>query len=251
MNDAMEAEFDVLARWTVEAVQRLGPDHALPAACQGSASPAGLDWLSHACGLAPGVRLLDVGGGTGGPAAYAASRSGARPLLVEPMPGACRAATRLFGLAAVVGAGEALPVATGGAEAAWCLGVLCTSPRRPALLRELRRVLRPGRPLGLLVFVRHAKRLPDAPEGNDFPSPAELHRQLDAAGLAVADRAELAELAPPPPSWVAKADRVSDAVAREHRSDPRYDQVHDQRDRMARLLADGAVTGLLVHARAT
>ena len=39
MTDAMEAEFDLVAEWTRQAVRELGDDHALPAACQGSASP--------------------------------------------------------------------------------------------------------------------------------------------------------------------------------------------------------------------
>ena len=38
----MSDEFDVLARWTVEAVQRLGPDHALPAAIDGSGKVRGI-----------------------------------------------------------------------------------------------------------------------------------------------------------------------------------------------------------------
>jgi len=92
MTDAMDAEFDLVAEWTRQAVRELGDDHALPAACQGSASPVALDWLAHACGLGPGTRLLDVGGGTGGPAAYAIREFRARPLVVDPMPGACRTA---------------------------------------------------------------------------------------------------------------------------------------------------------------
>ena len=127
MTDAMEAEFDLVAEWTRQAVRELGDDHALPAACQGSASPVALDWLAAACGLSAGTRLLDVGGGTGGPAAYAAETFGARPLVVDPMPGACRTARALFGLPVAVGAGEALPVGNGAATAVWCLGVLCTT----------------------------------------------------------------------------------------------------------------------------
>jgi ubiquinone/menaquinone biosynthesis C-methylase UbiE len=250
MTDPMEAEFDLVAEWTRQAVLQLGEDHALPAACQGSASPAALDWLGAACGVTAGTRLLDVGGGTGGPAAYAAQEFGARPLLVEPMPGACRTARELFGLPVVVGTGEALPVATGAAQAVWCLGVLCTTPHRPALLRELRRVLTDDGDLGLLVFERCAARLPDTPEGNDFPTAAELDRQLHAAGFVVADRTPYAELAPAPRSWSERADRVSAAVAAEHGADPRYRTARDQQERIAKLLDDGAIGGELVHVRA-
>jgi SAM-dependent methyltransferase len=209
-----------------------------------------LDWLATACRVGSGTRLLDVGGGTGGPAAYALRRFGARPLVVEPMRGACRTARELFGLPVVVGTGEALPIATGALQAAWCVGVLCTTPRRPMVLRELRRVLTDDGDLGLLVFERAAARLPDIPEGNDFPTAAELDRQLHAAGFAVVDRTPYAELAPAPPSWSERADRVSAAVAAAHGTDPRYRTARDQQQRIAKLLDDGAIGGELVHARA-
>lgn len=250
MTDAMEAEFDLVAEWTLRAVRRLGEDHALPAACQGSASPVALDWLADACGVTAGTRLLDVGGGTGGPAAYAARRFGARPVVVDPMPGACRTARELFGLPVVVGAGEALPV-TPGFPAIWCLGVLCTTPRRPAVLRELWRVLADDGDLGLLVFERRTARLHDVPEGNDFPTSAELDRQMGDAGLTVVDRVACDELAPAPESWAQRADRVEAAVAAEHGADPRYRAALDQQRRIADLLADGQVVGELVHARRT
>ncbi len=249
MTDPMEAEFDAVAGWTWRAVRQLGEDHALPAACQGSASPAVLDWLAQACGVTADTRLLDVGGGTGGPAAYAARRFAARPLLVDPMPGACRTAHELFGLPAVVGAGEALPIASGALRAVWCLGVLCTTPRRPAVLRELRRVLHDGGELGLLVFERHSARLPDVPEGNDFPTPTELDRQIRGAGLAIVDRVACAELAPTPRSWRERAERVQTVIAAEHGSDPRYRMAADRQRRIAELLGAGEVSGELVHAR--
>ena len=123
----MEIEFDTVARWTEDVVSDLGPEYAIPAACRGSASPAGLDRLCR--DLRPGMRLGDIGGGTGGPAAYAAEQAEVAPVVVDPMPGACRAAARLFGLDAVVGAGEQVPLATGSLDACWC------RLARPAILR--------------------------------------------------------------------------------------------------------------------
>lgn len=251
MTDAMAAEFDLMADWTRQAIRRLGQDHALPAACQGSASPAALDWLAHACRLTPGTRLLDAGGGTGGPAAYAAHRFAARPLLIDPMRGACRTARELFALPTAVAAGEALPIATDAVRAAWCLGVLCTTPQRPAILRELRRVLADDGDLGLLVFERHTTRLDDTPEGNDFPGPAELDRQLRAAGFVIVDQVGCDDLAPTPKSWTERADRVQAAIAAEHGTDPRYRQAQDQQQRIANLLADGQIGGRLILARAS
>ena len=40
--EPMVEEFDTVASWTADAVQELGQDHALPAACRGSGSPAAL-----------------------------------------------------------------------------------------------------------------------------------------------------------------------------------------------------------------
>jgi SAM-dependent methyltransferase len=247
-SDALEAEFDVVARWTLDAVRQLGEDHAVPAGCRGSASPAALAWLGEACELGSDSVLLDVGGGVGGPSAYAAERFGIRPVLVEPMIGAVRAAAALFGIPAIVGAGERLPLATGSIPAAWCLGVLCTTQQKAAVLGELHRVLAPGAPLGLLVFLADEPEPAGAPEGNQFPTADELDRLLAEAGFDVVEQAELADFADAPLSWTERADRVEQAVEQAHAGDPRLAVARDQERRIGRLLADGRVTGRLVHA---
>src|SRR5690242_867147 len=150
---AMVAEFDDVAGWTADAVERLGERYAIPAACRGSANPAALAWLAEACELRAGSVLLDVGAGAGGPAAWAAGRFGVRPILLEPMPTACRAAARLFGLPVVSADGCRIPLRTGSVDAAWCLGVLDTVRDKVAVLREIHRVLPPGASLGLLVVI--------------------------------------------------------------------------------------------------
>jgi SAM-dependent methyltransferase len=245
---AMEAEFDSVASWTRDAVVALGHDHAIPAACRGTASPAALAWLGEACELAAGSRLLDAGAGVGGPAAYAAERFGVRPVLVEPMPGACRAARDLFGFPTVAGSGERLPVATGSMDAVWCLVVLCTTREKPALLGELRRVVDRGRPVGLFVLVAERTPVPDAPEGNAFPTHDELAALLDGAGLDLVQQVAAADFAGAPVSWKERIDRVEAAVAEAHGDDPRFAQAREQEERMGRLLGDGSVTGWLLHA---
>ncbi|NEA21693.1 methyltransferase domain-containing protein, partial [Actinomadura bangladeshensis] len=72
---------------------------------------------------------------------------GVRPVLLERMPAACRAAARLFGLPVITADGARIPLRTGSADAAWCLGVLDTVRDKAALLGEIRRVLAPGAPL--------------------------------------------------------------------------------------------------------
>jgi SAM-dependent methyltransferase len=246
----MEAEFDTVAGWTEAVVAELGAEYAVPAACRGSASPSALTWLAQACRLAGGTHLVDVGGGMGGPAAFADREYKACPTVVEPMLEACRAAKRLFGLSVVAGNGEQLALATGSADAAWCLGVLCTTSEKAAVLRELHRVLRPGAPLGLLVYVALAGEVTEAPAGNAFPTPDELTALLAAAGFDVADRVDLVDLPDAPRDWQERIDRVERAITHAHDGDPRLAQARDQEQRMVALLDAGKVGGRLLVAHA-
>lgn len=68
------------------------------------------------------------------------------------------------------------------------------------------------------------------------------------AAIAV-DRLPYDELPPTPSAWSERADRVQAVIAAEHGTDPRYRVAQDQQQRIAGLLADGAVGGELVHAR--
>jgi len=247
---AMDAEFDVFATWTVEAVQRLGPDHAIPAGCRGSASPGALAWLGEACELAEGSSLVDVGGGVGGPAAFAAERFGVHPILIEPMLGACRAAQTLFGMPSLAGSGDRLPLASGSVDAAWCLGVLCTTTQKAEVIGELRRVLRPGASLGLLVFVAAQPHPPGSPDGNEFPTTAMVLELLAKAGFDVVEQVDAEDFAEAPLSWTERADRVQHAIEQTHAADPRFALAQDQQQRISHLLATGQVTGKLLHATA-
>src|ERR687889_1436013 len=168
-SEAMEAEFGTVAGWTEEAVRALGPEYAVPAGCRGSGSAGALRWLADRLDLRPGTRFLDAGAGVGGPAGWLAGDRGARPVCAEPMVAAARAGARLFGLPSVAASAQQLPFADGTFDAAWCLGVLCTTSDKAGALAELRRVLRDGARLGLLVFVADAPLPPPLPEGNEFP----------------------------------------------------------------------------------
>lgn len=253
MTDAepMADEFDTMAAWTADAVGQLGQDHAIPAACRGSGSPAALHWLADRLGLRPGLSLLDCGAGVGGPAELAARHYQVQPVLAEPMAAACRASARLFGRPVVVAAGERLPFAGGVFDAVWSLGVLCTVPDQAGLLTELRRVARPGAPVGMLVFLRTVDELPEQPEGNSFRSSAELAALLAGAGLAVEEQAELADFAEPEPDWQAAVDRVDELIERQHGQDHRWQSARHQEQIIGRLISDGLVAGRLLVLRPT
>lgn len=246
---AMDAEFGTVAAWTAQVALDLGRDYRIPAACRGSGQPAALDWLL--AGLSPGRGdlMIDVGAGLGGPAAYAAGQAGVRPVLLEPEPDACGAARRLFGFPAFQGDATRLPFAGGAVAVAWCLGVLCTMPGSAAqsgVLRELRRVVRPGGRIGLLVLLACGPRLDDPPEGNHFPTVAGLDAQLGQAGLAILDRQATNGLPPHPPQWQQRLDTVESELQRRHARHPAWRTAEDQSARIGRLLHRGQVESQLL-----
>jgi SAM-dependent methyltransferase len=240
--DAMDAEFDTVAEWTAQVALDLGPDYRIPAACRGSGQPAALDWLLAGLAPRPGERLLDAGAGVGGPAAYGSEQTGVEPILVEPEPEACRAARRLFGFPAVQGDATRLPAADQVVRLAWCLGVLCTTSgpdAQLAVLRELRRVVRPGGRIGLLVFLATVPELDDPPEGNHFPSPDGLDALVAAAGLTVLDRTPTADLPPSAADWQERTGTVESELDRRHGRNPAWLTAEEQSARIGHLLKQG------------
>jgi SAM-dependent methyltransferase len=237
-SEAMEAEFDTVAGWTEEAVRALGPEHAVPAGCRGSGSEGALRWLADRLDVGPGTRMLDSGAGVGGPAGWLAAQRGVTPVCAEPMAAAVRAGRRLFGLPSVVAVGQQLPFAVGAFEAAWCLGVLCTTSDKAGALGELRRVLADGGRLGLLVFVADSPLPPPLPEGNEFPSETDLRGLLADAGFALDESAD-ADLGDSPAEWTERADAVESEIARRHGDDPAFEQAEENSRRVGRLLSNG------------
>jgi SAM-dependent methyltransferase len=247
--EAMVNEFKTVASWTADAVEELGPEHALPAGCRGSGRPAALRWIGAQMGMVGSPRLLDCGAGLGGPAEFAVRNFGADPTLVEPMPEACRAAARLFGRPVVVANGEALPFATGAFDAAWSLGVLCTMPDQAAFLDELRRAVVVGGPIGLLVFLKTVDALPHQPEGNHFPTRARLQRLISEAGLRIQHTARISDFSEQPLVWQESTARVDDIVARDDATDQRWAAARDQQQMLAKLIEDRLVVGQLLVVR--
>jgi SAM-dependent methyltransferase len=240
--DPMEAEFGTVAEWTAEVVSELGPDYAIPAACRGSGQPAALDWLLAGLDPAPGSRLVDVGAGLGGPDAFAAAEAGVWPLLLEPEHAACRAAARLFSLPVIQADATALPLADGRVDAAWSLGVLCTLPGRDAqlaMLRELRRVVRPGGRIGLLVYVATRLPLDDPPEGNCFPAGDDLDALIREAGLQVLRAADAHRMSSPPADWRDRTEAVERELHRRFGRTPQLRTSDEQSERIGQLLESG------------
>ena len=250
MSEALEDEFDVVATWTEEVVDELGPAYAIAAACRGSGSPASLAWLAEALEVQPAGRMLDAGSGVGGPAAWLSRHFGVTPVCAEPMRGAVRASRRLFGLPAVAATGQALPFADGAFDTAWSLGVLDTAGDKAAMLAEVRRVLGPGGRLGLLAFLAAGELPPPLPEGNDFGTAEELDALLTGAGFQLRQSVPAASLRDAPASWREHADRVEDRLTARHAGDPRWEAAEEQSARIGRLIDGGHLHPTLLHAAA-
>ncbi len=251
-HDAMDAEFDTVARWTAEVALSLGPQYRIPAACRGSGRPSALDWLLDWLKPGPGELMIDIGAGLGGPAAYAAERTGVRPVLTEPEPDACQSAARLFGTPVLQADATALPFADGAAAQAWCLGVLCTAggpADQLAMLRELRRVLRPAGRAGLLVFLAARDRLDDPPEGNNFPTRDQLTTFLAEAGLEQVATADPASLPAPSASWKDRIAAVERELERRHGGAPALVTALEQSRRIGSLLDSGELVSQVIALR--
>ena len=246
MTEAMQAEFDTVAEWTAQVAADLGPDYHVPAGCRGSGSPAALDWLIERMQLADGATFLDCGAGVGGPAAYAAQSRELRPVLVEPEAGACRAAKRLFGYPVMQAVGSKLPLAEDSFDAAWSLGVLCTTADQLALLTEQHRTVRRGGRIGLLAFVAHRELPSDQLEANHFPTPERLRRLVDESGLHVEDWVRTAELPAIPGEWNERVDAVTNELSRRHGHTEAWQLAERQSSRIGGLLEDGTLTGELL-----
>jgi ubiquinone/menaquinone biosynthesis C-methylase UbiE len=250
---AMEAEFNTVADWTARVAADLGPEYYVPAACRGSGQPAILDWLLARLGPRPGEVMLDVGAGMGGPAAYATRRTGVQPILAEPEPGACRAAARLFGARVVQADATALPFGAATADLAWCLAVLCTVPSAAAqlaMLGQLRRVVRPGGRVGLLAYLASAAELDDPPQGNYFPSSAQLHGMFCEVGLEAMEVAGFGDAIQPPRDWAARVETVERELHRRHGQAAELAAADEQSSLFGRLLSTGQITAQAILLRA-
>jgi SAM-dependent methyltransferase len=246
MTDATDAEFDTVAEWTAQIALDLGPDYYVPAGCRGSGSPPALDWLIDGMCLERGATLLDCGAGVGGPAAYAARSRGALPILVEPAQGACRAATKLFGYPVMRAVGSTLPVADSSVDAAWALGVLCTTPQQQELLDELRRVVRPGGRIGLLVFVAQRDIPSSQSDGNYFPTPSRLMALVERASLRLEQWLSTANLPAIPGSWNERMDVIDKALGDRYGKTEAWRLAERQSSRIGGLLEEEALTGALL-----
>jgi ubiquinone/menaquinone biosynthesis C-methylase UbiE len=188
---------------------------------------ATVDFATEA-GFAPGMYLLDIGCGIGGPSRYFATEHGCRIAgvdLTADYVGTAQALARRVGLADRISYRQAsalaLPFKDATFDGAYMMHVGMNVEDKPRLFAEARRVLKPGGLFaiydimrmgdGALAFPLHwaAK-----PETSFVASPDEYRRGLEAAGFEIVKtrdrgefacaffrqaRARIAEMGGPPP----------------------------------------------------
>ena len=138
-----------------------------------------------------------------------------------------------------------MPLADGRADVAWSLGVLCTLPGRDAqlaMLRELRRIVRPGGRIGLLVYVAVRQPLDDPPEGDHFPAGHDLDSLVRRAGLAVLAAANAHRMSPPPADWRNRVEAVERELHRRFGQTTQLRTSDQQSARIGKLLESGQLT---------
>ena len=155
--------------------------------------------LAGALGLAPGMRVLDVGSGIGGPSRYVAATYDCQVVGIDLTEEYCRVAALL---AERVGLGDrveyhpgnalAMPFADAAFAVAYTQHVAMNIEDKPRLYREVWRVLEPGGRFGIYDLLQGAGGevvypVPWArdPSTSFLVPPAELRRLLEAAGFEV------------------------------------------------------------------
>jgi ubiquinone/menaquinone biosynthesis C-methylase UbiE len=187
---------------------RIAYDAAAAAAFQASRElpPDGLSlWqaaIARHLAPRPGMRVLDLGAGTGRWATVLASWYGISVVAVEPSA-AMRARSRCECMLA--GHAAAVPLGAATMGGAWLSTVIHHLPDLPAAARELRRVLRPGAPvlirsafpgryhgIGLFRFWPEAIAVLDT-----FPSVASVRTVFAAEGFSYVDLEPVRQLTAP------------------------------------------------------
>jgi SAM-dependent methyltransferase len=188
-------EFDDVASSTAEHLVGRPIDDRIAAACRGSGNPAALAWLAEECGLAPGARVVDLGGGLAGPTAWLARHYGCSAVVLDPSPGATRSARRLFDLPFVRADAAHSPLRRDTFDVALVLGVVSVVDDPVSVLTEAARL---ARAVAVIEYCGTRGAPVDA-GGSRFPTPDELVELTARAGFE--PRATTSITMPAPRRW--------------------------------------------------
>jgi ubiquinone/menaquinone biosynthesis C-methylase UbiE len=110
------------------------------------------------------------------------------------------------------------------------------------MLREMRRVTRPGGRIGLLVYVATTPKLDDPPEGNHFPTRGQLSGLLSRANLRALGQAEASDLPEASRDWRERTEAVERELRRRYGDTAQLTEANEQSDRIGHLLRSGELS---------
>ncbi|MCX4869483.1 MULTISPECIES: class I SAM-dependent methyltransferase [Streptomyces] len=183
-------------------------------------------------GFGPGMRLLDIGCGVGGPAFTVARHSGAHVTGLDMVPSrveTARSGAAERGLAPItsfeVGDAMKLPYPRGHFDGAYTIEALCHVPDKRQAHREAARVLRPGAPwLGYDWILRDSASAADIERYAEpicrlhglshLSTLGQIREDLEASGCTVEELCEATELGSLEENWI-QLDRFTRAVPHE------------------------------------
>ncbi len=203
-----DSEFDGVARETAARLDAAALDVRIAAACRGSGNPAALAWIAEECAVSPATRVVDLGTGLGGPAAWLAHRYGCRPIVLEPAAGATTGSANLFGLTVARADAASTPLRSDAFDLALVLGVLSVVDAPGAIAREAARLAARA---GVIEYCSTGTE-PVHAGGSTFPTFAALAALLQEEGLEPSAAVEITMSTPP--RWAAAQDRY-DATDRD------------------------------------
>jgi cyclopropane fatty-acyl-phospholipid synthase-like methyltransferase len=229
-------EFGRYSEWLAGAIEELDPVDRIPSACRGTANPALFDLVARSVGIAPGMRILDVGSGLGGPATWLSTTHDCTVVGVDVMASEVAAAHRLFPEHTAIAAHvSALPFRSASFDGAWALGVLEMIEDKCAALSEVRRVLKPGASLGIYGFVKKVPALIDPPSSDHFEDPEVVAGVIEEAGLNVTSAGPVPSHDRPPENWSRAIEAVRARVKSRYRDHPDLGRVDAELRRFNRL----------------
>jgi SAM-dependent methyltransferase len=240
--ERLRIEFGRYADWLVEAIDSLRPSDPIPAASRGTGNPLLFDMMAEALNIVPGMSVLDVGSGLGGPSAWLARERDCNITCVDVMEPSVAGARRLFPeLVAVVASSRALPFQPACFDAAWALGVLETIADKEGALREVARVLKPATLFGVYTYTSPSPEDIDQPRADRLETERAISDKIRLTGLEIVRAELLTQLPRPPAEWMKSVAEVRSEVEARHGNHDGFSLVMDEVAKAQRLFSSGVL----------